>query len=222
MARQTSSVCFTGGQVPSRPRAVERAPRDSRPATLTTHKTRPKVQKRHPIVFFSWHRQVRARSCLIVLGDVLAFGSSSLLGGFAMGRLLAWSSLGPMTWQWLEEATALPRVGLLDGPECRGKAEQARRYTGADEHHPSLPILAISSLLCGKSKKPGHAEPTIHLGASEMCTCVHGETASLASPAKESGKCIQEILSCNESSFDSDLDEVCRAEKNADTFITVG
>ena len=41
-----------------------------------------------------------------------------------MGRLLACSSLGAMGWQWLEEATALPRVGLLDGPDCRSKAVQ--------------------------------------------------------------------------------------------------
>ena len=42
-----------------------------------------------------------------------------------MGRLLAGSSFGTM--DWLEEATAVPTVGLLDGPECRGKAEQPRK-----------------------------------------------------------------------------------------------
>ena len=34
-----------------------------------------------------------------------------------MGRLLAWSSFGTMGCQWLEEATTLPWVGLLDGPD---------------------------------------------------------------------------------------------------------
>ena len=29
--------------------------------------------------------------------------------------------LGLVGWQWLEEATALPRVGLFDGAECRGQ-----------------------------------------------------------------------------------------------------
>ena len=53
-----------------------------------------------------------------------------------MGRLLVWSSLGSMGWQWLEEATALARVGLLDGQECRVKAEQPRWHTAADKHHP--------------------------------------------------------------------------------------
>ena len=36
------------------------------------------------------------------------------LGGLAVGRLLAWGSLEIKNWQWLEEATALRRVGFLD------------------------------------------------------------------------------------------------------------
>ena len=49
-----------------------------------------------------------------------------------MGRLLAWRSLGPKGWQWLEEATALPRVGR---PRVQGcKAEQPRWRTAADKH----------------------------------------------------------------------------------------
>ena len=50
---------------------------------------------------------------------------SAFWGGSAVGRLLAWSPLGSMGWQGLEEATALPRVVLLDGPDCRSKAVSA-------------------------------------------------------------------------------------------------
>ena len=57
-----------------------------------------------------WWPSGRARSWL-----------GSILGGLAVGRLLAWSPSAPMDQQWLEEATALPRVGL-DGAECTGKA----------------------------------------------------------------------------------------------------
>ena len=32
---------------------------------------------------------------------------------------------GPMGWQWLEEARAVPRVGLLDSSYCSGKAALA-------------------------------------------------------------------------------------------------
>ena len=41
-----------------------------------------------------------------------------------MRRLLAQSPSRFMDWQCLEEATALPRVGLLDGPGFRGKVVQ--------------------------------------------------------------------------------------------------
>ena len=34
------------------------------------------------------------------------------------------------------KATALPRVGLFDGPHSRGKAEQPRWHAAADKHHP--------------------------------------------------------------------------------------
>ena len=46
------------------------------------------------------------------------------LGGLPMGRLLAWSLVGSMDKEWFEEATTLPRVGLLDGPDCGSKAAQ--------------------------------------------------------------------------------------------------
>ena len=49
-----------------------------------------------------------------------------------MGQLLAQSAMGSLGWQRLEEATALPRVGLLDRPDCEGKAEQPRWHTAAD------------------------------------------------------------------------------------------
>ena len=57
------------------------------------------------------------------------------LGGLATGRLLARSAWGTMDWRWLMEATALPRVGLLDGPECRGKAAQKKWHTAAGKHY---------------------------------------------------------------------------------------
>ena len=57
-------------------------------------------------------------------------------------------------WQWLEEATALPRVGLLDAPDFIGKAEQPRWQNAADKHYPHLPIT-ISNLILFKSKKLG-------------------------------------------------------------------
>ena len=41
------------------------------------------------------------------------------LGGLALGRLLASSSVAPTGWQQVEEATAQPRVGLLDGQSAR-------------------------------------------------------------------------------------------------------
>ena len=76
----------------------------------------------------------RFRSWLIVFEGV---GMDSLLArGLAMGRLLAWRSLGSTGLLWLEEATALPRVGLLDSPWCRCKAEKLRWHTAADKHHP--------------------------------------------------------------------------------------
>ena len=76
-------------------------------------------------------------------------------GRFATGRLLAWSNLGPTGWQWLEEATALPRVGLLDGPECGGKAEQPRWHKAADKHHPHCQSWPSPTLFLASRKKVG-------------------------------------------------------------------
>ena len=50
------------------------------------------------------------------------FSSSSLWEGLALGTASGQKLFG--LHEWLEYATALPRVGLLEGPDCRGKAEQ--------------------------------------------------------------------------------------------------
>ena len=102
-------------------------------------------------------------SCLIVFEGVGMgrFWLEYPLGGFATGRLLAWSSLGPIGWQWLEEATALPRVGLLDGPECRGHAEQPRWDTAPDKHHPHCRSRPSPTCFWQVEKHRGMPEPTL-------------------------------------------------------------
>ena len=60
---------------------------------------------------------------------------------------------GPTDWQCLEQATALPRVGLLDGPECSGKAERPRWHTAADKHDP--PCQSWPSPTCWQVEKIG-------------------------------------------------------------------
>ena len=49
---------------------------------------------------------------------LIDFWLACIFGGFAVGWLLAWSPLTSKGWQWLEEATALPRVGLLSTHRC--------------------------------------------------------------------------------------------------------
>ena len=47
-----------------------------------------------------------------VVGVGIAFGSSSLWEGWFVGRLLVWSSLGVMGWEWLDLATTFPVTPL--------------------------------------------------------------------------------------------------------------
>ena len=77
-----------------------------------------------------------------------------------LGRLLAWSPLGPMGWQCLEEATALPRVGLLDGPECRSKAEQPRCHTAPGKHYLSTNHGRLLPYFW-QDEESDHPEPTL-------------------------------------------------------------
>ena len=85
-------------------------------------------------------------SCLVVFAGS-CFCSFVMVGmgrfwlEFTFGRVSCGSAsglelFGPMGWQWVEEATALSSVVLLDGPECRGKTEQPRWHTAADKHYP--------------------------------------------------------------------------------------
>ena len=95
---------------------------------------------------------------MAVVFDLLRFGLEFTLGGLAMGQLLAWSSLGPVGWQWLEEATPLPRVGLLGGPDWRGKAVLA--LLGRDRL-----VVAVVNNDVGKTKENGsqRGSPPVHV-----------------------------------------------------------
>ena len=85
--------------------------------------------------------------------------------GSALGRLLAPSALGVTGWQWVEEATALPRVGLLDGPDCRGRV-----WTSAHCSCYPLPIANPGHLqhyFCGNPRET-RAMPNALLGSTEF------------------------------------------------------
>ena len=46
----------------------------------------------------------------------------------------------------LSSSTALPRVDLLDGLDCRGKAEQPRWHTALTEKNRAMPNLNLGKV----------------------------------------------------------------------------
>ena len=84
-----------------------------------------------------------------------------LLARVHLGRVSCGSAFGPehlglMGWQWLEEATPLPRVELLDGPQVvRARAQQSKWHTAADKHKPHCQSRPSPTLFSAGREKLG-------------------------------------------------------------------
>ena len=142
-------------ETPRKPKSTTpEIPPAADPSCSPTCSASMKMRRRNPQRSQRKTKRCRRRSIFIFfdgegMGSLLA---SSLRWGYPLGRLLAWSSSGPEGSGWRRRQLC-QGSGLPDGPECKGKAEQPRWHTAADKHHHHVPILAISNLIVGRSRK---------------------------------------------------------------------
>ena len=77
---------------------------------------------------------------------------------FWFARFGARSPLGPLGWQWLEEAIFLPRAGLLDKPRLQ--------WQGYKSQDGTLPLTSTAV-----TAKPGHLQPFFWKGRKKLGPC---------------------------------------------------